>query len=218
MRCSTLPTTALLAVLGLITLTACTSEDPMPAPDTAVSPETAAATDDGLEGEPGTDGWMCQYASPDTVAAVTGSEPTTVREVVVQDDGDGWVCEVLVGDAGAQEAVLTVSVLLGEESRDAARERAEAADGVEPGPDYLGRSFVSPGLVTGLTLCAAPDATRADDRVPYTLVAESRAGTDEAATDALLTTLTGAARSLDQGVGCSPRAALADDEASTTAP
>ncbi|MFK5635737.1 hypothetical protein [Ornithinimicrobium sp. LYQ103] len=216
MRSSTLTATALVAVLGL---TACTSEEPTPTPSTDEATSSGGTTtDDGLEGGPGTNGWMCQYASPDAVSAVAGEEPTTVRELVVQDDAEGWVCQVLVGGAGEQETVLTVSVLLGEEYRDAARARAESADGAEPGPAYLGVSFLSPGLVTGLTLCTAPDAARSDDRIPYTLVAESLAETGEDATDALRATLGEAARSLDQGLGCSPQAALAEDAATTTAP
>ena len=99
-----------------------------------------------------------------------------------------------------------------------ARERAEAAEGVEPGPDYLGLSFVSPGMVTGLTSCTAPGTTDRTDQVPYTLIGETLGVVDDATTENLRSALSTMAQNLDRGIGCAPRQALEDQAAATTAP
>ncbi len=206
---------ALMAGLA-VALSACTSEGPTP-PSEAEDP--VVTSDDGLEGEPGTgNGWMCDYLSPAALRAVVGEEPQSPRQLVSEDDEDTWVCEVLVGGQGEQEPVVRLTIELGEEARDRARERAENADQVSEGPEHLGVSFVSPGLVTALTLCTAPGAQDRAERIPYTLVAESLGDTGEEATSALRQALTEAARRLDSSIGCSPRQAVSEDAAATTGP
>lgn len=210
-----LPVTAVTALA--LALTACTSEDPVdevpPATDDA-----SVTSDDGLEGGPGSNGWLCQYVSPSATDAAAGGTAETPRERIVEDDEDSWVCEVLTGGPGEQRPVVRLSILIGEEFRAEARERAEAAPDVEQGPDYLGLSFISPGLVTALTSCTDPAATNRSQQVPYTLVGEALEVVDEETTEDLRSSLTTAARNLDQGVGCTPGQALADQEAATTAP
>lgn len=219
LRCAAMrfPTLSLPAVAAGLTLalTACTSDtaDPTPTVD-----DTAVTSDDGLEGEAGNQGWMCQYVSPRAVEVLAGGEAQTPRQLVTEDDPDSWVCDVLVGGPGEQEPLARLSIMLGEEARQSARARAESEDGVERGPDYLGVSFLSPGLVTGLTLCTAPDATSARDKIPYSLVIESFGETGPEATDRLRQALTEAAKNLDGTMGCSPRRAVAEDASQTTAP
>ena len=203
--------------LAVLALTACTSEDPAPPAPTGTD-DAAVTSDDGLEGGVGTNGYLCNYVSPSATEAAAGGTAETPRERVVRDDEDGWVCEVLSGGVGAQEPVIRLSILLGEEARAEAREVAEAADGVEPGPDYLGLSFVSPGLVTGLTSCTAPNATSRTEQIPYTLVAEGLGVVDEATTEDLRSALTSMAQNLDRGLGCMPKQARADQADGTTAP
>lgn len=225
MRNRIFSSTAVAAGLALV-LTSCTSEDATVAGRT--TDDAAVATDDGLEGEPGRGGWLCEHVSPAAVEAASGGEPVNPRQLVLQDDAEGWVCEVLTGEKGAQEPVVRLSILLGDEARATARERAEAAEGVEPGPEYLGRSYISDGLVTGLTTCTRPGATKRDDRVPHTIVAESLGEKDEATTKGLLAAAGQAAQGLDRGLGCSPKQAVieqsedaqgeGDDAATTTAP
>lgn len=206
-----------LPAVATLVLPACTSEDP--AGETPTTDDAVVTSDDGLEGSAPTDGWFCRYVAPDAVDAAVGGTAETPRELVVQDDEEGWACEVLTGGKGEQEPVLRVSILIGEEARAEARSRAEAADGVRPGPEFLGLSFVSPGLVTGLTSCMAPGATNRADQAPYTLIAEQLSGeVDEATTANLRATLSGAAQSLDKAFGCAPRQALKDQAAATTAP
>lgn len=208
--------TAVAAVAGLtLVLGACTSGEPDPAP---TSDDTAVTSDDGLEGTAGNQGWMCNYVNPKAVELANGSTPETTRMLVTEDTEDSWVCEVLVGGKGEQEPVIELSIRLGEKASEEARARAEAADGVEPGPDHLGVSFVSPGLVTGLTLCTDPQSTDAADKIPYALVAESFGDTGAETTDYLQRALTETAKGLDQSVGCSPSAALRDEAEQTTAP
>ncbi len=211
------PTVPSLLAAAALTLVACTSGDADPAPSPDEDAQTRSA-DDGLEGEAGNQGWMCQYVSPPAVESAAGGQAQTPREVVTQDDEEGWVCDVLVGGPGAQEPVITLGIHLGEEARDEARGRAEGAEGVRPGPEHLGLSFVSPGLVTGLTLCTDPDATDADQRIPYSLVAESHGEADEKTTALLQRTLTEVAKNLDGQLGCSPSQARSDGAEQTEAP
>jgi hypothetical protein len=217
MRTRTLP--ALAAGLALV-LGACTSgtDEPGPTGDGASATDDAAAASDGLQGEAGNQGWTCEYVSPAAVELAAGGEATTPRQLVTQDDEDAWVCDVLVGGEGEQEPVIRLAIHLGEEARGTARARAESAEGVEPGPEHLGVSFVSPGLVTGLTLCTAPDATDTDDKIPYSLVIESLGQTDQETTEQLERALTETAKSLDRTLGCSPARAVSEDSGQTTAP
>lgn len=209
----TLRLTAVAAGLALA-LSACTSDNADPGPTT----DAAVTSDDGLQGAEGNQGWMCQYISPAAVERANGGQAESPRELVTQDDEEAWVCDVLVGGAGEQEPVIRLGIHLGEEARETARTRAESAEGVEPGPDHLGVSFVSPGLVTGLTLCTAPGATRTSEKIPYSLVIESLGQTDPQTTDLLKQALTETAKRLDQSLGCSPKRALSEDAGQTTAP
>lgn len=215
MRNRTLTLPAIAAGL-VLALGACTSETAEPGPST----DDAAVTtsDDGLEGAVGNQGWMCQYVSPTAIELANGGEAETPRELVTEDTEDDWVCDVLVGGAGAQEPLIRLGIHLGDESRTSARARAEGAEGAEPGPDHLGVSFVSPGMVTGLTLCTDPEATDRADKIPYSLVIESLGETDEETTGHLQRALTETAKSLDQSLGCSPKRAVSEDAEQTTAP
>ena len=213
------------AVLALA-LSACTSDDP-PSPDAATgtgapgsagTDDAAGTSDDGLEGEAGSNGWFCDTFSPTAVDAAAGGTAVSPRQVVVEDTPDSWVCEVTSGGPGEQEPVLRMTLQVGEEARATARERAEQAEDVRPGPAYLGRSYISPGLVTGLSLCTAPDATSTDDKVPFTFVAESLQVTDEEMTDHLRSALALAAQNYDRSLGCSPKQAAKDLAEETTAP
>lgn len=197
-----------LAVTTVLTVGACTSEDPATETSTSGTDDAAVTSDDGLQGEVGGNGYLCQYVSPATADAAAGGTAVTPRGLVTEDDEDGWVCDVLSGGPGEQEPVLRLSIHLGEEARAEARARAEAEDGVEPGPEYLGLSFISPGLVTGLTSCTAPDATNRADQIPYTLVGESLTIIDEEMTDEVRSALALMAQNLDKSVGCAPKAAL----------
>lgn len=209
MRITTLRTAAITAGL-VLALGACTSEDP--ASDTSTD-DAAVTSDDGLEGSAGNRGWMCQYVSPTAIELANGGEAETPRQLTTEDDDDAWVCDVLVGGKGEQEPVVRVGIYLGDEARAEARTRAEEADGVEAGPDHLGVSFISPGLVTGLTLCTDLTASDTSVKIPYTIVIESLGETDEEVTHHLELAATEAAKSLDKGVGCSPKRAIEEDRA-----
>lgn len=212
MRNRTLTAAATATGLALV-LGACTSGGPEPAP---TSDDTAVTSGDGLEGSAGNRGWMCNYVSPKAIELANGSAPGTTRMLLTEDTQESWVCQVLVGGRGEQEPVVELSIRLGQAAREEARSRAEAAEGVSPGPDHLGVSFVSPGLVTGLTMCTDPASSDVADKIPYTLVAESFGQTDEKTTHQLQAVLTETAKGLDQSVGCSPKLALQQDAAAQT--
>lgn len=210
------PRTFLAPVLtaGLaLTLSACTSGT---LDDEPTTDDAAVTSDDGLEGTAGNQGWMCNYVSPTAIELANGSAPQTTRMLVTEDTEDSWVCEVLVGGKGEQEPVIELAIHLGEEAREEARAEAEGADGVQPGPDHLGVSFISPGRVTGLTMCKDPQSDDVLDKIPYTLVATSLGETDAKTTEHLQRTLTETAKGLDKSVGCSPKRAIQEDAAAQT--
>jgi hypothetical protein len=217
MRTRTITLAAVTAGLTLA-LGACSAETADPDPTTGDDAAVTSTAEDGLEGEAGNRGWMCQYVSPTAIELANGGEAQTPRELVTQDDADNWVCDVLVGGPGEQAPLIRLGIRLGEDARDTARARAEGEEGVEDGPEHLGVSFVSPGLVTGLTLCGDPQSTDAQARIPYSLVIESLGETDVETTDHLQRALTETAKSLDQSLGCSPKRAVEEDASATTAP
>lgn len=207
------------ATVGLtLLLSACTSESGDPEPSAPADAEGTATADDGLEGEAGNRGWMCQYVSPTAVELANGGEAETPRQLVTEDDAENWACDVLVGGPGQQEPLIRLGIRLGEDARAAARQRAEGESGVETGPEHLGVSFVSPGMVTGLTLCADPQSSDARDRIPYSLTIESLGETDAETTDHLQRALTETAKNLDRNLGCSPKRALEEEAGATSAP
>ena len=207
------------ATVGLtLLLSACTSESGDPEPSASADAEETATADDGLEGEAGNRGWMCQYVSPTAVELANGGEAETPRQLVTEDDAENWACDVLVGGPGQQEPLIRLGIRLGEDARAAARQRAEGEQGVETGPDHLGVSFVSPGMVTGLTLCADPRSSDARERIPYSLTIESLGETDAETTDHLERALTETAKNLDRNLGCSPKRALEEEAGATSAP
>lgn len=212
MRTRTLATAVTAAGL-VLALGACTSDAPDPAP---TSDDAAVTSDDGLEGTAGNQGWMCNYVSPTAIELANGGAPETTRMLVTEDTEESWACEVLVGGRGEQKPIIELAVRLGEDARAQARAEAEGAEGVETGPDHLGVSFVSPGMVTGLTLCKDPQSADVDDKIPYTLVARSFGETDPETTDHLERAVTETAKNLDQSVGCSPKRALQEEAAAQT--
>ena len=215
MRTTALPAAVLALVAGL-TLGACTSgADPVDDSTPAPSTDEAAATD-GSD----SNGWLCDDISPQSLRALAGGELADPTEEMLQDDDQAWVCEARDGDT----PLARLSLSVGEEERAAARERAQAAEGVSAGPEYLGESYTSPTLVVGLTLCTDMDQPGAGVDEPYTMVAEALVESEGDFSEPLRSSLSSMARRLDQGIGCSPRQAVedagtddgADDGAATT--
>lgn len=195
--------------LAALTLGACTSgEDPSETSTPDAAPSSAPAVTDGSD----SNGWLCEDVSPETLRAVAGGELGEPNEVMVQDDETAWVCDAYDGDT----PLVRLSLAVGEEARDEARSRMQSLEGVTEGPDYLGESYSSPGVVAGLTACTDMDQPGAGVYEPYTMVAESLTGDDADVSDQLRSTLTGLARRLDQGIGCSPKQARGEADAGDT--
>lgn len=196
-----------LALALALALGACTS-GPDPAEQTGQA--TSAQPSDPAEAAAATEaaarGWVCRHIGPDAVLAVAGEEPAQLQGVTVKDDQEGWTCEARDG----QQPLVRVSIERGEAARDAAQERAEAAAGVQDGPEHLGVSYESPRLVTGLTLCRDVDNQGSQDYEPYTLVAEALTDSEDDVSAELRATLGLVAANLDQTIGCSPRQARED--------
>lgn len=195
------------SLLATVALAGCTSE-----PDG--SDPTATATDDGLEGSIPDNGWWCRMFDEEVVAAATGGQTDVAREVLRQNDEQGWQCEVVLPvDGGPEtEVVFTLTIAVDDTgTADALRADARAA-GAEPGPGYLGESYVFPGGVVAILPCGAPpDSPSAGSQVPYavSVVAHSEAGRE------MTTELVSPARrtvvDLDQTTGCSPKLAERPD-------
>lgn len=203
--------TRTLSSLALVTLLAtagCTSGSE-PQEDTVEEQTEQAAATEGA----GMDGWLCDDISPASLETLAGGELTDPTEVQVQDDDEAWVCEARDG----QTPLARITLQVGEEPRDEARERVEQTEGVEPGPDYLGESYTSPALVVGLTLCRETEGGP-DDYQPYVMLAESLVDSEEDLSEPLRSTLAQLAGSLDQRYGCSPTLARSDAAGATDSP
>jgi hypothetical protein len=191
--------TSLLAVLAVA---GCTS-------DPAETDDTASETD-GLEGSVPDNGWWCRMFDDELVAAVTDGQEDVAREVLRQNDEQGWQCEVVLPvDGGPEtEAVLTLTIAV-DDAPAADELRAEAADaGAGSGPDYLGESYVFPGTVVAIVPCGAPPSSAAaGSQVPHAIsvVAHSAAGSQM--TDELVDPARRTIVDLDQTSGCSPKLA-----------
>lgn len=195
------------SLLATTVLAGCTS-------DPGDTRTTETATDDGIEGNVPDNGWWCRMFDDEIVAAATGGQTDVAREVLRKNDDEGWQCEVVLPvDGGPEtEAVFTLTVAVNDdEAADELRADARAAD-AEPGPDYLGESYVFPGTVVAILPCGGPVGTElANTQVPYavSVVAHSEAGrqmTDELVSPARRTVV-----DLDMTTGCSPKLAQRPD-------
>lgn len=199
---------SLTASLGLL-LGACTSDtDPAPSPTEQAggSEDGTAAPQEDTERAGSTatpvSGHLCRYISPGTQETVAGHDLGDPYQLIVTNDQDSWVCEARDGD----EPLVRVSILRGEGIWGEQRALAQEQEGVAEGPDWLGESYLSQRRITGLTMCTGVVDGQASHE-PYALVVEAVNESDEDVSDALSTTASTLARSMDQSVGCSPRMA-----------
>lgn len=217
-----------LALLLALGATGCTSE-PEPEEPRSGGTTSETAPEDGRGGN----GWLCEDMSPANLRAVAGGELAEPRELVVADDDTSWVCEAYDGQA----PLLRLSVVVGEEGREEARALAAETEGGAAGPDYLGESVIGPRQGVAITLCTDVSGTAVDNdgqegadevpvagdtegdtRVPYSITAEALGDSEEDVSEALRSTLTLTAGKLDQGFGCSPKAALEEAAQTTEVP
>src|SRR5688572_24475878 len=91
------------SLLATVALAGCTSE-----PDG--SDPTATATDDGLEGSIPDNGWWCRMFDEEVVAAATGGQTDVAREVLRQNDEQGWQCEVVLPVDGGPETEVVFTL------------------------------------------------------------------------------------------------------------
>lgn len=201
-------TVSSLALVTLLATAGCTSGSE-PQEDAGDEQTEQAAATEGA----GMDGWLCDDISPASLKTLAGGELTDPTEVQVQDDDEAWVCEARDG----QTPLARVTLQVGEEARDEARERVGQTEGVEPGPDYLGESYTSPALVVGLTLCRGTEGGPDVDE-PYVMLAESLVDSEEDLSEPLRSTLAQLAGSLDQRYGCSPTLARSEAAEVTESP
>lgn len=184
-------------------LTACTSDDG------AEEPEEAEQT---LEGSVPETGWWCRVIERELVEAVAGDRTDEAREVLRQNDTDGFHCEVTVpDDDGRARTVLTLAVAINDEARAEELRAAAEEAGAEPGPDHLGESYVWPEGTVSIVPCAAPaEHVRADEEVTYvfSLLAEEPVELTEEMVDPVRRSLIEA----DRAVGCRPSEAGQPDE------
>ncbi|GAA1138890.1 hypothetical protein [Ornithinicoccus hortensis] len=188
---------------------------------------TSTAAADGLEGSIPTSGWWCRMIKEDSVAVATDGRQAEAREVLRQNDESGHLCEVVLPveeDSTETETVMAFQIQA--DAEDAAEQiRSEMAgrDDAEPGPDYLGESYVVPGAAYAIVPCGAPVGSPDEgQQVPYVLSVTTTTEAGKELTDALTEPLRRSLIELDQSVKCSPKAAheevVGDDAGATTAP
>ncbi len=189
------PLTLALSLTVLTSMAACTSGDG------SAEPEQAEQT---LEGSVPESGWWCRVIERDLVESVAGDRTEQAREVLRQNDTDGFHCEVTVPDEeGGARTALTLAVAIDDQARAEELRAAAEEAGAEPGPDHLGESYVWPEGAVAIVPCAAPaDHVRDDEQVTYvfSLLAEEPVDRPEELADPVRRSLIEA----DRAVGCSP--------------
>lgn len=207
--------------LGTLTLglVACSGDD-------ADTDDTSTATGDELEGSIPTSGWWCRVIEEEVVSTATDGREAEAREVIRQNDAEGHLCEVVLPvDDGSTETETVMAFQIQADADEAAEQvRSEMAgrDDVEPGPDYLGESYIVPGGAYAIVPCGAPvDSPNEGQQVPYVLSMTTSTEAGQSMTTDLAEPLRRTLIELDETVTCSPKAAedeVVDDAESTSAP
>lgn len=215
--------TASVITLGVLTLGlgACSDGDGEVdgGPDTGQP--TGAAEE--LEGQVPDSGWWCHMIEEETVAAATDGRTDEAREVLRENDSDSHLCEVVLPVDGGPQTETVMAFAIKADAEDEAgqlRSELESRTDVEPGPDYLGESYVVPGAAYAVLPCGAPtDSPQEGKQVTYVLSMTTKGEAGEQLTDELTEPLRRALIDLDQTVKCTPSAAVSpDDSSATTAP
>ncbi len=213
-------TTALIAVACLLGLAGCNGNGSS-GEDTG--PDESAMTSPLLEGAVPSGDWWCRLIEREIVEVATDGRTEEAREVLRQNDEEGYLCEVVLPVDGGPgtESVLALAVQINDEgAADAARQEAEAAPEAQPGPDYLGESFVMPGRTVSIVPCKAPVGSAAEgSEVPFVISLRATSESGGQLTDELIDPVRRSLVEVDQGVGCSPSTAdNSDDSSATSAP
>lgn len=204
------------AAAAVLALTACTSG--------AQDGDAATTTAPTMEGAVPTTGWWCGLIEEDVVSAVTDGRTGEAREVLRVNDGSTYHCDVVLptGEGLQTEVVLSMLVTADDETgAERLRQELEGVDEVAPGPDYLGESYLAPGLAVAIMPCGAPlDAENAGEPVPWTYVVRAAEGRGQGLDEELTGPINRQVRQVDSAVGCSPSEAVrpGDDAAGTTTP
>ena len=210
-------TTALIAVACLLGLAGCNGNGSS-GEDTG--PDESAMTSPLLEGAVPSGDWWCGLIDREIVEVATDGRTEEAREVLRQNDEEGYLCEVVLPVDGGPgtESVLALAVQINDEAAaDAARQEAESAPGAGPGPDYLGESFVMPGHTVSIVPCGAPVGTAEEgSEVPYVFSLRASSESGGQLTDELVDPVRRSLVQVDQTVGCSPSTADGSDDSSAT--
>lgn len=189
-----------LAVLVAAGLLGCTSgtEDDQQTSDAAPTTEGAA---------PEHEGWFCRLIRDDAVDAATGGRADVAREAEALSTEDEFQCDVLVPtEDGGSEVAMSLSMHRNIPGlADERLAEVMALDGVVPGPEHLGVSYVADTLAVSVVPCQPrPRGEDEQAEVPYVFVMRAQLDTEGAATDMLDDSLTRLVREMDQAYGCSP--------------
>ncbi|WP_109473433.1 hypothetical protein [Ornithinimicrobium cavernae] len=209
-------TPAALSLLLLTTtaLAACTSGDE----DTD---ETATSSDAPTNeaAAPQDPDWFCRLIEKEAVDAATGGRSDEALEVESLATKDEYRCDVVVPtDSGDTEVAMSLS--MHRNIPNLADERlaeVKALEGVVPGPEHLGVSYIADTLAVSVVPCK-PEANRSPDtpEVPYVFVVRAQLDTQGAATEMLPESLTRLVKEMDMAYGCSPSKVSETDQESRT--
>ncbi len=214
--------TTLIAVACLLGLAGCNGNGSS-GDDTGPDQSTRTSAAPDLEGAVPSGDWWCRLIDREIVEVATDGRTEEAREVLRQNDEEGYLCEVVLPVDGGPgtEPVLALAVQINDEgAADAARQEAEAAPEAQPGPDYLGESFVMPGRTVSIVSCKAPVGSAAEgSEVPFVISLRATSESGGQLTDELIDPVRRSLVEVDQGVGCSPSTAdNSDDSSATSAP
>lgn len=189
----------LASLTALTGLAACTSDD-------GGTEGEADGAQQTLEGDIPESDWWCRLIERPLVEAVAGDRTDQAREVLRQNDVDGFRCEVVLPEEEGStetETLLTLAVAIDDEARAEELRAVAEQERARPGPEHLGESYTWPGGVVSIVPCQAPPGhERAGEQVTYvfSLLAEEPVDMADEMEDPVRQTLVEA----DQAVGCSP--------------
>lgn len=198
-----------LMALALTPLAACTSgdEDDNSTTTTDSASQSEQASQPGEAARPEDSGWFCRLIEDDAVDLATGGRADEALEQEALSTEDEYQCDVVVPtDGGGTEVAMSLSMHRNIPGlADEVLAEVKAIEGVQPGPDRLGVSYIADTLAVSIVPCKAEgNADKDSPEVPYVFLLRAPMDTEGAATDMLDDTLNRLVREMDQGYGCSP--------------
>ncbi len=193
-----------LVLLASVALTGCTSGGNGDEDEETTTSDSAPTTEGAIPKDPE---WFCRLIAKEAVDAATDGRSAEAREVEALNTENEYQCDVVLPtEDGGTEVAMSLS--MHRNIPNLADERlaeVKAIDGVAPGPDYLGVSYIADTMAVSVVPCK-PDANVGDEvpPVPYVFVLRAQLDTEGKATPMLHSPLNRLVQEMDAAYGCSP--------------